>query len=188
MGLFGIEVGTSSGYRPVIFEYVLVLCCQGLSSPDFGDLHIYEFTEVYHGRCMGACHAVVIRRHCCPQTSWRSRMSSPTGTGIKDSPTNTPNTPTTRQRTYPKPLPLNEHEFLLASNSNPDAPTIIPEVSTSRSILDEIAIQLNLQENREEIVKSWNKFTRQKIGVIASLRALGLSSCTVYSFLLIIEC
>ena len=108
-------------------------------------------------------------------------MSSPTGTGTGDSQANTP----TRQRTYPKPL--NEHEFLLASNSNPNAPTIIPEVSPSRSIIDELAIQLNLQENREEIAKSWNKFTRQKIGLMASLKALGLSSCAFYSLLHIIE-
>ena len=114
-----------------------------------------------------------------PILCW-SRMSSPTGT--RDFQANTP----TRQRTYPKPVPLNEHEFLLASNANPDAPTLIPEVSPSRSILEEIAVQLNLQENREEIVKSWNRFTRQKIGVIASLRALGLSSCRIYSLLLII--
>jgi hypothetical protein len=117
---------------------------------------------------------------------WWSRMSSPTGIRFSstDASTNTP----TRQRTYPKPIPLNEHEFFLASNSNPDAPNIVPEVSTSRSILDEIAVQLNLQENREEIVKSWNKFTQKKIGVMASLRALGLSSCTIHYFLLIIEC
>lgn len=113
-------------------------------------------------------------------------MSSESPTGIRDSQANTS---TRRQRTYPKPkpIPLNEHEFLSASNSNPDAPTSIPEVSPSRSLLDEIAVQLNLQENREEIVKSWNKFTRQKIGVIASLRALGLSSCAIYSLLLEIE-
>ena len=108
-------------------------------------------------------------------------MSSPTDT--KESQANAP----TRQRTYPKPLPLNEHEFLLASNSNPNAPTIIPEVSPSRSIIDEIAVQLNLQENREEIVKSWHRFSRQKIGLMASLRALGLSSCAIYSLLPIFE-
>ena len=92
-----------------------------------------------------------------------------------------------RQRTYPKPKPLNDHEFFLASNSNPDAPTSIPVVSPTRSILDEIAAQLNLQENREELVRSWNRFTRKEIGVMASLRALGLSSCAIYSLLLTIE-
>ena len=91
-----------------------------------------------------------------------------------------------RQRTYPKPL--NEHDSLLVSISNP-APTSIPVVSPTRSILDEIAVQLNLQENREELVISWNRFTRKQIGLMASLRALGLSSCTIYSesLLLIIK-
>ena len=100
-------------------------------------------------------------------------MFSPTGN--KDS----------RQRIYPNPL--NQNEFLLASNSNADAPTVIPEVSPSRSILDEIAVQLNIQENREELVRSWNRFTRKRIGLIASLRALGLSSCAIKSPLLIID-
>jgi hypothetical protein len=100
-------------------------------------------------------------------------MFSPTSTG--DS----------RQGTSPKPL--NQHESLLPSNYNPEAPAIIPEVSPKRSILDEIAVQLNLQENREELVRYWNRFTRKQIGLIASLRALGLSSCVICSLLLIIE-
>ena len=81
---------------------------------------------------------------------------------------------------------LGTYESLLPSNSNPDAsaPTIIPEVSPKRSLLDEMAVQLNLQENREELVRSWNRFTRKRIGLIASLKALGLSSCTIYSLLL----
>ena len=108
-------------------------------------------------------------------------MSSPTDT--KDSEANAP----TRVRTYRKPTALNEHEFFLASNSNPNAPTVIPEVSPSRSILEEIAAQLNIQENKEEMVKSWNRFTCKKIGVIASLKALALSSCASHSLLLIIE-
>jgi hypothetical protein len=108
-------------------------------------------------------------------------MSSPTDT--KDPEANTP----TRHKTFRKPTPLKEHEFFLAANSNPNAPTIIPEVSPSRSILDEIAVQLKLQENKEEMVKSWNRFTCQKIGVIASLKALALSSCAIYSLQLTFE-
>ena len=118
-----------------------------------------------------------------PPILWWSRMSSASPADTRDSPANT----ATRQRTYPKPKPLDEHEFCLASNSNPDAPTSIPVVSPTRSILDEIAVQLNLQENREELVKSWNRFTRKEIGVMASLRALIRSSCAIYSLLLIVE-
>ena len=69
------------------------------------------------------------------------------------------------------------YESLLAANSNADASTVIPEASPTRSIMDEIAVQLNLQENREEIVRYWNRFTRKRIGLITSLKALGLSSC-----------
>ena len=86
---------------------------------------------------------------------------------------------------------LGTYESLLPSNSNPDAPTIIPEtpeVSPKRSILDEVAIQLNLQENREELVIFWDRFTRKQIGLMTSLRALGLSSCAINPLLLIIEC
>ena len=101
-------------------------------------------------------------------------MSSPAGT--RDS----------FQRTYPNPL--NEDDFLLPSHSEPNpAPTGIPVVSPTRGILDKIAVQLNLQEDREELLRSWNKFTRKRIGLIASLRALGLSSCAIYSLLFIIE-
>ena len=79
------------------------------------------------------------------------------------------------------------YESLLASNSNPDAPTIKPEVPPKRSVLDEVAVQLNLQENMEEMVIFWNRFTRKQIGLVTSLRALGLSSCTIYSLLLITD-
>lgn len=108
-------------------------------------------------------------------------MSSPTGT--RDPEANTP----THHKTFRKPTPLKEHDFFLASNSNPNAPTTIPEVSPSRSIIDEIVVQLNIQENKEEMVKSWNRFTCKKIGVIASLKALVLSSCVIYSLVLLFE-
>ena len=107
-------------------------------------------------------------------------MASPT---TRDFEADTP----TRHRSYRKPTAFNEHEFLLASNANPDAPTIIPEVSPSRSMLEEVAIQLNLQENKEEMVKFWNRFTRKRIGLMTSLKALGLSSCAIKSPLLIID-
>lgn len=108
-------------------------------------------------------------------------MSSPIGTRDPEA-----NTPHTIHKTYRKPTPLNEHEFFLAANSTQNAPTIIPEVSPSRSMIDEIAVQLNFQENKEQMVKSWKRFTCKKIGVIPSLKALALSSCTIYSLLLII--
>ena len=76
------------------------------------------------------------------------------------------------------------YESLLAANSDADASTTIPEPPPTYSFLDEIAVQLNLQENREEIVRYWNRFTRKRIGLITSLKALGLSSCAIYSFLL----
>lgn len=92
--------------------------------------------------------------------------------------------PTTTRRTYPELQPFNEDEFYLASNSNPDGPTSNPVVSPSRSVLD--AVQLNIEENREELVRSWNRFIRKEIGVMASLRALALSSCAIYCLLLIV--
>lgn len=111
-----------------------------------------------------------------------SRMSSPTSTKDPEA-----NISPTVLKTYRKPTALNEHEFYLASNSNPNAPTVIPEVSPSRSIMDEIAVQLNFQENKEEIVKSWNKFTCKKIGILPSLKALALSSCATFFLLLIFK-
>ena len=117
-----------------------------------------------------------------PSVVWWSRMSSPIDS--RDSEANTP----TRHRTFRKPTPLNKHEFFLASNSNQNAPSnTIPEVSPTRSILEEIASQFHIQENKEEMVKSWNRFTCKKIGVVASLKALALSSCAIYCFPLIIE-
>ena len=121
-----------------------------------------------------------LRAHPLPITT--DLMSSPTGTRDPEA-----NTPPTLHKAYRKPTPLNEHELFLASNSSPDAPTTIPKVSPTRSILNEIAIQLNLQENREELVRSWSRFTRKQIGLIASLKALGLSSCTINSLPLVIE-
>lgn len=109
-------------------------------------------------------------------------VSSPTGT--RDSQVNT----TTRQKTNPKLQPFNEDEFYLASNSNPDAPTSIPVVSPSRSVLEAVQlVQVNIQENKEEFVRSWIRFTRKEIGVMASLRALGFSSCAICCLLLIVR-
>ena len=124
-----------------------------------------------------ALHELLIWNVLCREVLLRARLL-PTATNSMFSPTGTRDS---RQRTYPKPL--NEHEFLSVSNSNP-APT---SLSPTRSILDEIAVQLNLQENREELVRFWDKFTRKQIGLMASLRALGLSSCAIYSLLLIIK-
>jgi len=91
-----------------------------------------------------------------------------------------------RQRTYPQPL--NENS-LSASNSNLHPNSAVSPTSTSgrRSVLTGIADQLNLEENKEELVRYWDRFSRKEIGVIASLKTLGLSSCVIYSLLLIIE-
>lgn len=47
--------------------------------------------------------------------------------------------------------------------------------------MTEIAVQLNLHESREELVRYWDRFARKKIGALASLKALALSSCAIYS-------
>jgi hypothetical protein len=93
----------------------------------------------------------------------------------------------TRQRTYPQPLNENSSS---ASNLIPDPTSAVSPTSTSgrrSSVLTGIAVQLNLEENKDEIVRYWDRFSRKEIGVIASLKTLGLSSCVYYSLLLVIE-
>jgi len=112
------------------------------------------------------------------------RMLSPTGT--RD-----PNV-ATRQRNYPQPF--EEEEFILASDSNPtavtsDTPMLSPESRSQRRSY-RISQHLNLQENKEELVRYWDRFTRKgknKIGVKDSLRALAFSSCAIYSLLILLE-
>jgi hypothetical protein len=111
-------------------------------------------------------------------------MSSPTS--IRD-----PNL-TTRHRTYPHPL--EEDGFISALNSSQTAVTSTPVVSPGtasekRGRLQGISQHLNLQENKEELVRYWDRFIRKgkkKVGVIASLRTLALSSCAIHSLLLIL--
>ena len=109
-------------------------------------------------------------------------MSSPTS--IRDL--------TTRHRTYPHPF--EEDVFNSASNSNQTADTGTPVVSpgtasAKRGRVQEISQHLNLHENKEELVRYWDRFIRKgkkKVGVIASLRTLALSSCAIHSLLLIL--
>lgn len=100
----------------------------------------------------------------------------------------------TRQRTYPQPL--KEEAFLLTPRSDAatsTTPVVSPGTeSQRRRRLRQIGQRISIQaeENKEELVRYWDRFTRKgknKIGVMDSLRALLLSSCAIYSLLVILE-
>lgn len=107
-------------------------------------------------------------------------------------------TTSARQRTYPQPL--KEEAFFLTPRSDAgDAATSTTPVASPgtesqrgrrlRRIGQRISIQA--EENKEELVRYWDRFTRKgknKIGVMDSLRTLVLSSCAFYSLLVILEC
>lgn len=96
-------------------------------------------------------------------------MSTPTET----------TSPTTRNRNLRIVLPDEEQ----ALGHDAPAPKVLSprtEPSRRRSLHDELTQLLHFEENKEEVIKFWDQFTRKgkkKVGVVESLRALFFSSC-----------
>ena len=106
-------------------------------------------------------------------------MTSPTVT-IGDPEANIP----TRQRTHPRPL---DENGLISPNSPPIQE---PQLSPGTASQKRRSITQNIQENKEELVRYWDRFShkgKKNIGVMVSMQALVFSSCAIYSLLLILE-
>jgi len=95
-------------------------------------------------------------------------MSSPTETTA----------PTTRKRNLG--IELEDEEQALGHDA-PAPKVLSPGTESSRRRrLHELTQRLHLEENKEELIKFWDQFTRKgkkKIGVVESFRALFFSSC-----------
>ena len=108
-------------------------------------------------------------------------MASPTVT-IADPEVNIP----THQRTHPQPLDELENGLISPNSSPIEQPRLSPGTASQKRH----SITQNIQENKEEIVRYWDRFSRKgkkNKGVMASMKALAFSSCAIYSLLLILE-
>jgi len=95
-------------------------------------------------------------------------MSTPTET----------TSPTTRKRNLEIVLPDEEQ----ALGHDAPAPQVLSPgtESSRRRSLHELTQRLHFEENKEELIKFWDQFTRKgkkKVGVVESLRAFLFSSC-----------
>jgi len=92
--------------------------------------------------------------------------------------TPTESAPATRQRNLG--IRLQDEEQAIGHDT--PAPKVLSPGTESarRRRLHDLSQQFRLEENKEELIKFWDQFTRKgkkKIGVIESLRVLLLSSC-----------
>lgn len=97
-----------------------------------------------------------------------------------------PSSPIQHQRNHNLRLPDEELGIDEPKRSPSPLPKVISPGAESqtrrrfREISQELSQSLKIQENRQELVKFWDQFTRKgkrKIGVVESLRAIILSSC-----------
>ena len=111
-------------------------------------------------------------------------MTSPTVTiGDSEPEATSSNNIPTRQTTHPRPLDELENG-LISPNSSPLSPIQQPEpqLSPGTASQERRSITQNIQENTNEIVRYWNRFSRKgkkNIGVMVSMQALAFSSCTI---------
>lgn len=96
------------------------------------------------------------------------------------------NTGASRQRNHNLRLP-DEEEGSIEPKLSPNLFSAGTESRQSRlsrhSRLQELGETFKFQENKEELVKFWDQFTRKgkrNIGVLESLKAIFLSSCTIF--------
>jgi Ca2+:H+ antiporter len=93
--------------------------------------------------------------------------------------TPTETSPTTRKRTLG--IVLSDEEQGLGHDA--PAPKVLSpgtESSRRRRLQDSLTQHLRFEENKEELIKFWDQFTRKgkkKVGVVESFRALLFSSC-----------
>lgn len=100
------------------------------------------------------------------------------------------NTGASRQRNNNLRLP-DEEEGNIEPKFSPNLMSAGAESRQSRqsrhSRLQELGETFRFQENKEELVKFWDQFTRKgkrRIGIVESLQAIIWSSCTIPGFLL----